>query len=258
MKQNVMHSLTLALTALALFSAGMPLRASETDDRIESSFRKTYVYTAYLSDDAVKIEAKDGVVTLTGAVADETHKSMAQETAAGLPGVTRVDNQLTFSETAAANADAMICRKVILALQLHRGMGASRIGVEVKDGVVTLTGVASSQEEKDLVAEYATDIEGVKQVWNTMVLTVSAALPRQKTGETLDDASINAQAVTALMTHRSTRSVITRVATHHGVVTLTGITTNAAQRALIAKYVSAIYGVTGVQNQMTIEGVPGP
>ena len=71
-----------------------PLRASETDDRIESSFNKSYAYKTYLKDDAIKTESRNGVVTLTGEVNEASHKYLAQEAAAGIPGVQRVDNRL--------------------------------------------------------------------------------------------------------------------------------------------------------------------
>jgi len=259
MKRNIFHVLACAAAAVMLSVANAAQGATETDDKIESAFKKTYVFTAYLSADAIRVEARDGVVTLTGTVADESHRTLAQETAAGLPGVTRVDNELVISgETAAESVDAAICRKVMLALQFHRSLTAGRIGVEVKDGFVTLRGVAVNAPDKDLVSECAADLDGVKQVRNEMVIVAPAEQKQQTMGETLDDASINAQIVTALMTHRSTRSVITRVATHHGEVTLTGIAMNAAQSALIVKHVSEIYGVTRVINQMTIENVPGP
>ena len=48
-------------------------------------------------------------MTLTGTVSEESHKTLAHETAAGLPGVARVDNQLaTQAEAAAENADTWI------------------------------------------------------------------------------------------------------------------------------------------------------
>src|SRR5450759_4220668 len=109
MKRKTIYRLALTAAAAAMVVTSTPLRASETDNRIESSFKKTYVYTTYLKDDAVKAEAKDGVVTLTGTVAEESHKALAQDTLASLPGVTRVDNQLaTKAEVAADNADTWI------------------------------------------------------------------------------------------------------------------------------------------------------
>jgi len=254
MKRKAMYPLAFAAAAAAMFITSTPLRASETDDRIESSFKKTYVYKTYLKDDAVKAEAKDGVVTLTGTVAEESHKALAQETVVSLPGVTRVDNQLaTKAEVATENADTWIGRKVKLALLFHRNVSAGKTTVEVKDGIVTLKGEASSTAQKELTAEYAKDIEGVKEVKNEMTVAATPEMPERTAGKKMDDASITAQVKTALLTQRSTSSIKTKVETRDGEVTLTGIAKNAAEKALVTKLVTDIQGVTGVKNQMTVE-----
>ena len=53
MKRKTIYNLAFAAAAAAIVVSSTPVRASETDDRIESSFKKTYVYTTYLKDDAV-------------------------------------------------------------------------------------------------------------------------------------------------------------------------------------------------------------
>ncbi|MFA7232064.1 MAG: BON domain-containing protein, partial [Victivallaceae bacterium] len=53
--------------------------------------------------------------------------------------------------------------------------------------------------------------------------------------------------------HRSTSSVKTKVDTRDGEVTLTGIAKNASEKSLVTKLITDIQGVTGVNNQMTIE-----
>ena len=254
MKRKAMYPLALAAAAAAMFVTSTPLRASETDERIEASFKKTYVYKTYLKDDAVKAEAKEGVVTLTGTVADEFCKVLAQDTAASLPGVTRVDNQLaTKAEVAAEKADTRIGRKVKLALLFHRNVSAGQTTVAVQDGIVTLTGAASSLAQKELTTEYANDIEGVKEVRNEMTVAAAPEPAEQTAGAMMDDASITAQVKTALLTHRSTSAMKTGVGTRDGEVTLTGIAKNAAEKSLVTKLVTDIHGVTSVKNQMTVE-----
>ncbi len=195
MKQKVILSLAFTAAAAAMLVASAPVRASETDEKIEPSFKQTYVYRTYLKDDAVKAEARNGVVTLTGTVAEESHKALAQETVASLPGVTRVDNQLaTKAEVAAENADIWIGRKVKLALLFHRNVNAGNTTVEVKDGVVTLRGEASSTAQKELTTEYATDIENVKSVKNEMTVAATPVAGERTEGEKIDDASITAHA----------------------------------------------------------------
>ena len=254
MNRNVIYSLAFAAAIAAMFVSNAPVRASETDDRIESSFKNSYVYQTYLKDDAFKAEVKDGVVTLTGSIATASHKILAQETAAGLPGVTRVDNQLaTKAEVAAENADMWIGRKVKLALLFHRHLNADKTTVEVKDGVVTLKGEASSMAQKELTTEYAKDIEGVKDIKNEMTVGAPPEPAEPPACAKVDDVSITAQVKTALWTHRSTSSLKTKVGTQDGEVTLTGIAKNEAEKALVTKLVTDIRGVTSVKNEMTVE-----
>ena len=49
----------------------VPVHGSDTDDGIESSARKTYVFKTYLKDDHIKIQSKDDAVTLSDEAADQ-------------------------------------------------------------------------------------------------------------------------------------------------------------------------------------------
>ena len=160
------------VAAVALMAISAPVHASKTDDRIESSARKSYVFKTYLKGDDIKIESKDGVVTLTGIVAEESHKALAKETVAGLPGVKSVDNRLEVKGAPpTANSDAWLKEKVKTTLLFHRSVSASKTEVDVKDGIVTLRGNATSQAQKELTTEYAKDVEGVKDVKNEMTVS---------------------------------------------------------------------------------------
>lgn len=254
MKRNAGYFLVVVAAAAALFVGGAPTFASDSDDRIESAFKDSYVYRTYLKDDAIKAEAKDGVVTLTGTVALDTHQALAEEMAVSLLGVTRVDNKLTTkAESASKSSDAWVAGKVKLALLFHRNVNARKTDVDVNAGVVTLKGEASSAAQKELTAEYAKDIEGVKEVKNLMTVAGAPEKAERTAAEKIDDASITAQVKVALSTHRSTSAVKTKVVTREGEVTLTGIAKNDAEKSLVTKLVEDVYGVTGVKNQMTVE-----
>lgn len=253
MKIQSTCSLALLIAAGALFVTNTSLRASDTDDRIESSAKKSYVFKTYLQGDSIKTESKNGAVTLTGTVADTNHKSLAQDTVEGLPGVLSVDNQLTVKgENPAEHSDTWINLKVKSALLFHRNVSASGTDVFVKDGVVSLRGEASSQAQKELTAEYAKDIDNVKEVRNEMTIAKTPAQPAETIGEKIDDASITAQVKSSLLSHRSTSALKTKVSTTEGVVTLSGIAKNDAEKSLVTKLVTDINGVTSVINNMTI------
>jgi osmotically-inducible protein OsmY len=254
MKLKSTYALALLAVTGALLVTGASLRASETDNRIESSAQKSYVFKTYLKDDSIKTASKNGVVTLTGTVADSSHKSLAQDTVESLPGVTSVDNRLKVNgESPAEHSDGWVSTKVKTALFFHRNVRATKTDVNVKDGVVTLSGEASNLAQKELTTEYAKDVEGVKEVKNEMTIAKSPAKPDETIGEKIDDASITAQVKSSLMSHRSTSALKTKVTTTDGVVTLSGIAKNAAEKSLVTKLVSDIDGVISVVNNMTIE-----
>ncbi len=251
---RILHLLFFAVAAVAMFSStAIPVYASETDSRIESSARQTYVFKTYLLNDDIKIHSKDGAVTLTGIVADESHKGLAQETMVGLPGVTHVDNRLEIKGAPpSANSDAWLRDKVKITLLFHSSISSGRIEVDVRDGIATLRGDANSFAQKQLATEYTMDVDGIKQVKNEMTV-ITTPLKKRTVGEKIDDASITAQVKMALLYHRSTSAVKTSVTTKNGIVTMSGKASNADEIKLATKLASDVIGVNSVKNQMTIE-----
>lgn len=251
MKKTISLSISSAVLALMAFS--LPAEASKEDSRIESSAQKSYVFKTYLNQDDIKVQSKNGAVILMGQVSEESHKAMAQETVADLPGVKSVDNRLEIKGDAPSpNSDAWLVTKVKSTLLFHRSVSASTTEVDVKDGIVTLRGVVHSSAQKDLTAEYARDVEGVKGVNNEMTVKRDFKGKRSH-GEKIDDSSITAQVKMSLLYHRSTSALNTKVTTKRGVVTLSGKVNNASESQLAEKYTKDVNGVKEVRNRLTIE-----
>ncbi len=245
---------------LAIVSAlNQPVHASARDDKIVTIFLQSYVNRTYLKDDAVAIDVKDGVVTLSGTVSDESHKRMAQEIAASLPGVSDIDNRLmTKAQAAAETADGAICRKLKLALLFHRSVIIEKTLIEVSDGLVTLKGHAASESQKKRIAGYAGDIEGVRGVQNQMTVELDARPSKRTSEEKLDDPSVIAHIRTALWLHPSTRSIDVKVDARNGNVTLSGVAHNLAEKSRVTLLVADLKGVKRVTNEMTIGGDRAP
>jgi hyperosmotically inducible protein len=247
-------SISLMAAVALLFVLSMPVCASEMDDRIESSARDSYVFKTYLKGDDIKIHSKDGAVTLTGVVSEESRRGLARETVAGLDGVKSVDNKLEVKGASPTpNSDAWLLEKVKVTLLFRRNVSAVTTEVHVKDGIVTLRGDAASQAQKELTAEYAKDVEGVKSVNNEMTVSKSSEITMAMVVGKIDDASITGQVKISLLFHRSTSALSTKVETKDGVVTMYGKASNAAEKDLVTKLVNDINGVKSVNNRMTIE-----
>jgi osmotically-inducible protein OsmY len=243
------------MAAVVVLGASGALLATQMSDRIESSAKKSYVFKTYLKSDDIKIHVtKDSVVTLTGKVSKWSHRSLAEETVAGLPGVKSVDNKLEAKGGHPDEiSDTWIGMKVKFMLMFHRNVSGLKTDVDVKDGIVTLHGKASTEAQIELTTEYANDVEGVKSVKNDMTLRKTEKTTVEKVDEFIDDASITAQVKLALTFHRSTSVIKTKVETKDGFVTVSGVAKNSAEKDLVGKLVNDIKGVKEVKNEMTIE-----
>ncbi len=239
-------SINAALVAAVLLSNSIPMFASELDTRIESSFKNSYVYKAYLKDEHITIVSKDGAVVLSGDVLDESHKPMAQDTVEALPGVKSVSNTIVIKTD---RSDTWLKMKVKTALVFHSNVNASNTEVSVKDGIVTLRGKALSPAQKELTTEYTKDVDGVKGVVNEMTL----AKGEVTIGDKIDDASITAQVKMTLMMHKSTGVLRTSVTTNDGVVTVSGTARNDSEKDLVTKLAEDVHGVSRVVNTMSVE-----
>lgn len=96
----------------------------------------------------VSAEVKDGVVTLTGAVADDAAKAAAETAAKAVKGVKSVTNSLTVTPPPSApvvNADDVLTKAVADAVKDFPSVKAA-----VKDGVVTVTGELNALKWKTL------------------------------------------------------------------------------------------------------------
>jgi osmotically-inducible protein OsmY len=253
MKTKTMFPLTLAVAVSTMLMTSTPVRAADTDSRIESSAAKSYTFKTTLKDDSIKVDSKDGVVTLTGTVTNASQKSLAEDTVASLPGVQSVDNQLVVSGAQPAeHSDAWITMKVKTALLFHRNVSATGTSVYTDDGVVTLQGVAPSLAVKELTTEYVKDVDNVKEVKNDMTVAKMAAASDATGSDKIDDASITAEVKSSLLLHRSTSALHTTVSTTDGVVTVSGVAKNEAEKSLVTKLATDINGVNSVVNNMTV------
>ncbi len=120
---------------------------------------------------------------------------------------------------------------------------------------VTLEGEAADEEQMESALQDAGDIDGVIEVKSEMTVADPPPPDLRTMGDKFDDVTIVAKVKAELMTHRSTSALQTAVESHNGEVTLTGVAQSEAEKELAGKLVAAIHGVTGVNNEMTVEEV---
>ena len=243
--KNLSALLLIIASPIALFAS------SVTDRKIEDSAKNSYNYRTVL-EDYVKVKSSDGVVTLTGTVQDKDDKSLATDTVENIPGVVSVDNQIKVDSAIPEKSDAWMALKIRSRLLVKGNVSATSTKVAVTDGHVVLSGTAENSAQKDLTEAYAKDIDGVKTVQNDII--VKAKVPGESTmGETMDDASITSQVKFALLSHKSTSALKTKVTTNEGVIVITGEASTDAEKSLVTKLASDVRGVKSVSNNMSVK-----
>jgi hyperosmotically inducible periplasmic protein len=248
-----MKSFNKMTAGLLLLVVPVLLRAdAEVDRKIEGAAKASYNYRTVL-DDHVKVKVKDGVVTLTGSVADPDQRVLAENTVRDLPGVVQVENRIQVVPSAPEHSDGWIATKIRTKLMLKGNVSAMDTTVGVKDGVVTLTGTATSVAQKELTTAYVKEIEGVKSVNNLLVVPETPTNSRTLS-DRVDDASITAQVKYALLTHKSTSALNTSVTTKDGLVAIEGEAGSAAEKELVTHLAQSVRGVRVVNNNMTVRG----
>jgi osmotically-inducible protein OsmY len=241
----------LIVTSLIAASSVVAFASADTDRKIEDAAKASYNYRTVL-ENKVSVKANDGVVTLSGMVADKDAKNIAEDTVSNLPGVIRVNNKITYDPALKEHSDTGIALKVRYQLLVRSNVSIADTKVDVQDGVVLLTGTAASMAEKELVGAYAADVAGVKSVKNEIVI-LPVAGDKQTVAESIDDASITSQVKYALLTHKSTSALKTKVNTTDGVVVIKGEAANDAEKSLVGKLATGIRGVKSVTNDMTVK-----
>jgi hyperosmotically inducible protein len=240
----VLLALTLTASPLALFAS------SATDRKIETAAEASYNYRTVLENN-VKVKVKDGIVTLTGVVQDKDDRALAVDTVENLPGVTAVRNEITIKSDYPERSDKWMALKIRSRLLVKSNVSVATTTVAVDDGVVTLTGTAENIAQKELTAIYAKDIEGVKSVRNELLVRPSDV--GATIGEKIDDASITTQVKYALLSHKATSALHTKVTTIDGVITITGEAASDAEKSLVTKLAQDVRGTKSVTNAMTVK-----
>jgi len=243
--RNLPALLVLLASPIALFAS------PEADRAIEDTAKASYNYRIVL-ENHVAVKSHGGVVTLNGIIGDRDLKVLAEDTVGNIPGVVRVDNQITLDPAVAERSDAWIAIKLRTQLLVRCIVSADNTTVRVENGVVTLTGTANSRSQKELTGEYAKEIEGVESVKNDIVVN-AAPVPAESMGGENDDASISSQVKYLLLTHRATSALKAKVTTNDNCIVITGEAANDAERSLAGKLAGSVRGVMAVTNNMTVK-----
>jgi osmotically-inducible protein OsmY len=146
----------------------VPGIGGRTDTEIARAVRDALEWDAFVPDDKITSTVSLGIVTIEGLVQTWMQRADAERVVRGLSGVRGVINQISV---AAKPVDSTKIRNEIEeALERQAEREARRIGVSVKDGVVTVTGRIRSWAEKNAIDRVVGFAPGVRRVDDQLVV----------------------------------------------------------------------------------------
>ncbi len=147
--------------------------------------------------------------------------------------------------------DAIIQNNVISELKWEPSVDASKIGVSVRDGVVTLSGYVDTFIEKLSAERAARRVSGVEAIAEEIKINLPQTYER-------DDADIAEAAKNSLEWNVQVPHDQIQVQVENGRVILTGEVEKAYQKEAAHNAVCCLMGVKGVTNQISISPSIGP
>jgi osmotically-inducible protein OsmY len=142
--------------------------------------------------------------------------------------------------------DAQIQSDVLAELKWEPRVQPNEIGVTVKNGVVTLTGLVDSYTKRSQAEDAAHRVRGVKAVANDIEV-------RRSSDDTKTDADLTAAAVRALESDAFVSVDALDVTVSNGWVTIKGEVEWQYQKQDAERVVRRLTGVTGVTNLITVK-----
>jgi hyperosmotically inducible periplasmic protein len=146
-----------------------------------------FLFNRNLSALDIDVEVKGSTAVLTGYVDSATKKSLAEQVALGVDGITAVDNKLVVDANKAvrndppsasnigpAISDAAITAKVKSKLLANSEVSGLKVNVDTKDKVVTLKGAVEDDAKRDLVYYITRNTDGVRGVNNKLSVDVES------------------------------------------------------------------------------------
>ncbi|MDP2138528.1 MAG: BON domain-containing protein [Candidatus Didemnitutus sp.] len=171
--ETIAHLRGVARVDNGLIVLGQPLEFS--DGWINHAIRRRLLVQANVRANSTGIAVDDGVVTLTGTSASQSQKEQTGFYAASIDRVRSVKNNLVVDDSGTSRPspadnvdDASINTLVKHALSAHRlGLG-NDTSIRTRDGMVMISGMVDSAQEKEDITALAREIRGVRTVVNNM------------------------------------------------------------------------------------------
>ncbi len=139
-----------------------------TDSVIRGTVASRLAGSASVPGAPICVSVVNGVVTLRGEVRDQSVQQLAVFLAGSVRGVACVNDQLTLSP--ATVMDLQLAVEVRNALDKFPSFRSRQMAVDVSEGVVRLSGIVNTEDERQQAGLTAESVRGVTAVHNNLVI----------------------------------------------------------------------------------------
>jgi osmotically-inducible protein OsmY len=224
------------------------------DNEIEIELKRRLELDVWLDEALINVEVKDGAVTLSGVVGSAIERTRAYLNA-WVEGVTSVNSnalqvelhdrsQLRQPSKFALRTDEEIKWAVEGAFLYDPRLIGFNVEAEVKEGVVTLTGVVDNLQAKKAAEQDAGNTIGVWQVKNYL---------KVRPAESLDDPEIAQNVRQALLWNPDVDRHQIIVSCHNGLVYLAGVVSSNYEKSQAEDIAGRVRGVITIENNLKVD-----
>jgi osmotically-inducible protein OsmY len=151
--------------------------------------------------------------------------------------------------------DARIAASIETMFLLSDQLNPFNISTKVESGMVTLSGGVADAAQKDLAADLAHSVGGVRAVDNQII--VVEAPPEKQGGrgfrQVFEDRTLSATIRSRLLWHKQFHGLKVDIRVEEGVCTLAGVVNSEEQKQAIGRIAGETRGVVRVVNLMAVE-----
>jgi hyperosmotically inducible protein len=231
------------------------LKESSGDAATTAKVRTALLVSKNVSAFDIKVQTRQGEVTLTGQVPSEEIKAVAGAIAQDTSGVKQVHNNLSINPSAERNpemerltgrvADLEIKTIIADALLKSAELKDQRIEAQVSNRMVTLSGSVETAAQKRAAEQTAWQVAGVQGVINNLTVSNTQATP-----ETADE-KLARRVEFELYSTKAVSLKTAQIHSQNGTVTLTGSVPSRAEKLLAEKIAERVEGVRKIVNKLT-------
>ena len=245
-------NVTIMLASASLMTGCQTM--SQTEDARISAAIKGQLAEEHFDLGRIGVDTGNGQVYLSGVVPSSDQKARVEQIARTALSTSSVVNGSVINRLQVEPVvfDAAITSSVNGLLTTDRMINASQIGVQTRQGIVSLNGVVPSPDQRQRAELLTQEVKGVRQVVNNLQVAMLTPSP-SLSSPIQNDPMITAAIKEKLMSDRVANLARVHVDTSEGIVYLNGAVPSTDHKLRAEQVARDVRGVVQVVNNLQVQ-----